>query len=249
MKTIVASFKSRLKTKFAFWTIVIIVGIQLCNSAILIRSKNAEISQDILNHAIFFAELTTDRVIEYYLNYYESGYFKFYDLVDEILTLNQEIKAVYIIETNGTIVFHPEELKERKPDIGKNHTVEPDLLKRVQSLDLTVKTLDIAGEPHIDIVNPYFEQWGKHPYSIRFVFDYRTRAQKLRRMRNQIILISVVSILGGIVLVISLTTKMTQSLNTLWDIASRPLKKLMKARLIQSEGPNFSIFRLRFSCF
>lgn len=206
---------TKLSRKFAFWTIFVILLLQLLNSFILITTKKREISRDILDNAQYFARLTTGEIVEHYLKYNDSGYFKFYDLLDELLTLNQEIHEIYIIKTNGEVIFSPEDLKKRRPPTTGAVVQDAKMLARLESVELSHEILHINGEKYIDIVSPFFGEWGRRQYSVRFLFSFHTLEQKIAVMRNQIMLIGVVSVAFGVLLILSLTNRITNSLQKL----------------------------------
>ncbi|QTA79441.1 Two component system response regulator/histidine kinase [Desulfonema limicola] len=218
MKKIYRFFIKRLNYKFTFFISIIIIGLQMANAFILIDAKEREIKEDIRNNAVFFTRLTTEKIVEYYKRYHESGYHKLCSLTVELMLLNKEIKEIYIIKTNGDILFHQKEPIEFKKEFYQNQKIGAELIPRLESAEMSEEQIEINGQPHIDIVNPYFEQWGKHPLSVRFIFDYRTLKPKIAKMQRQIFTVSLISIVLGIGLTFFFIGRITGPIKNLVDV-------------------------------
>ena len=225
-----------LKFKFAFFISVTVIVLQLANSWILINAKKKEFSQEIHNNAISFSQLTTNRIIASYRSFYDSGRYRFYVLMDETLALNQEIERIYIIKTDGQILFDSSELSLRKRVHSKKTMVAPELMPRIESVKMSQQFLENGGKKHIDIISPFFDQWRGHPLSIRFVFNYATLAPKIKAMQRHMILISLFSILFGITLITLLMNRVTGTIKLLLNgVRKISAGELQQEIIVQSQ--------------
>lgn len=207
--------RGKLKTKIAFWAVMIVVIVQVFNSAILFSTKKDEITKDIYYNAENFSRLTTAKVVEYYEKYNDSGYFKFYDLVDELLTQNKEISAIYLIKTDGKVLFGPDDLTLRRPPGVIQQKIPISVGKRLFLAELTVETIEHNGKPYMEILSPYVEEWGKHTYSVLYRFNFDTMDNRLAFMRKQFILIGTACVAIGILLAIFLSSRITRGISEL----------------------------------
>jgi len=215
-----AQLTNSLRLKFAFFVSVTIIVVQLANSWILIDAKKDEISREIQHNATYFSQLTTNSIVEYYRTYYGSGTYRFYNLMDRILTRNKEIERIYIIRTDGLILFDSHELSTRKKMTSEEY-VDPALQPRLESVVISQAELIMEDGPRIDIINPFFEEWAGHPISVRFIFNYRTLSPKIEAMRNQILLISIFSLIFGLTIILLLTNRIINAINGLLVGAQR----------------------------
>lgn len=207
--------RRNLKTKIAFWAVVIVILVQVINSSILFSTKKDEITRDIYYNAENFSRLTTSKVVEYYQKYNDSGYFKLYDLVDEMLTQNNEISAIYLIRTDGKVLFGPEDLIQRHQPGTIDREIPESIQHRLFLAELTVETIERDGKPYMEILSPHIEEWGKHTYSVLYLFNFDTLDNRLTIMRQQFLLIGGICIAIGVFLSMVLSSRVTQGIREL----------------------------------
>lgn len=163
---------------------------------VLIQNNTTVTRQNVSTQANAFAELSTKPLVEAYNLYYDSGYFKFKEVVGKILALGPIIKKVQITDTNGGIVFDSDELQT---DHHVPATVAQSLLDPITSPDKVVIP-DPTNKNQIQlIVYPYFDDWQAHRYSVIYYVSYNTVQQNAAREGDIIILLAVVFTLLGIV--------------------------------------------------
>lgn len=207
--------RNSFKIQLAFWGIVIILFIQLLNAIILINSKKIELANDIYNNANAYAKLTTNKMVEYYLHYHNSGYFKLYNLIDELLTLNEDIEMIYIYKTDGDIVLHPNDFKNRKKPTIIKIPKNSKIFNRLELVEISSDFYIINERKKIDIVSPHIDEWGRHTYSVRYIFNYKSLDKKILKMKNEIIVISLISLFIAIILFIIFAIKITSRITEL----------------------------------
>jgi len=130
--------------------------------------------------------------------YYESGFYKFAEVIDNLMNLNKNIEEIQIVDVNGNILFDSTEIQDGKYDertYGERLLENATLMQRagdpISSLILNEKTR------RVDIIQPYFEEWGAHGYSVRYIFSLSS----LDAMTQEMIV--TISMYSGIFIVVS----------------------------------------------
>ncbi|TES92348.1 MAG: HAMP domain-containing histidine kinase [Candidatus Cloacimonadota bacterium] len=161
----------RFRTKIILYINILLFVFMMSLAAILVHLRSKEIRSEIEKDAKTFASLTAGQLCEAYENYYESGYFKFKQLVLSLLDLDRELVRVAIYTADGEKVFDSEEFK------GKG--IEK-----------------IGGETkYYDMIFPYLEPQGWHRYSVQYFFTKEYLAKRLFVLRLVIFSVTFLSVL------------------------------------------------------
>jgi len=208
-------FKDKLKLQLIFWGIIIILFVQLLNAITMISLKKTELADDIYRNANAYTKLTTNKVIEYYLHYHNSGYFMLYNLLDETMTLNEDIEKIYIYRVDGYIVLHPNDIRDRKKPTKIKIKEDSGICNRIHSTETSQSFYKENKKSKIDIISPYIDDQGRHSYCVRYIFNYNKLDQKISHMINNIVIISFISILIAIILFIIFAQKMNSRITGL----------------------------------
>jgi len=186
------------KLKMIFPLIVILLAVFLTSSLVMIERESKAAKDSIINNANSFSSLSVRDVIDNYNLYYESGFYKLTEVIDDLMKLNNDLVKIQIVDVNGKIFFDSTEIQDGKYDessYGERFLENATLIQRagdpLSSLFLNEKTR------RIDIIEPYFEQWGRHDYSVRYIFSLAS----LDSMTNEMIL--TVSLYSGVFIIIS----------------------------------------------
>ena len=186
------------KLKIIFPLIVILLVVFLTSSLVMIERESKAAKDSIINNARSFSSLSIAEVIDNYNLYYQSGFYKFTEVIDNLMKLNKDLVEIQIVDVNGKIFFDSTEIQDGKYDeitLGErfleNATLNQSAGDPLSSLFLNEKTR------RIDILEPYFEQWGRHDYSVRYIFSLAS----LDSMTNEMIV--TVSLYSGIFVIIS----------------------------------------------
>jgi signal transduction histidine kinase len=178
--------------------IVILLVIFLTSSLVIIERESKAAKDSIITTANSFSSLSAVYVIENYNLLYGSGFYKFIEEINNLMKLNDNLVEIQIVDVNGKILFDSTEIEEGKYDErtnGERFLENATLIQRagdpVSSLFLNEKTR------RIDIIEPFFEQWGSHGYSVRYIFSL----SRLDSMTQE--LIFTISLYSGIFIVIS----------------------------------------------
>ena len=186
------------KLKIILPLIFILLAVFLASSLVIIDRESKAAKDSLINNADSFSSLSIGYVIENYELYYESGFYKFAEVIDNLMNLNKNIEEIQIVDVNGKILFDSTEIQDGKYDertYGERFLENVTLTQRagdpVSSLILNEKTR------RVDIIQPYFEEWGAHGYSVRYIFSLSS----LDTMTQEMIV--TISMYSGIFIIIS----------------------------------------------
>jgi signal transduction histidine kinase len=186
------------KLKIILPLIFILLVVFLASSLVIIERESNAAKDSLIINADSFSSLSVVYVIENYELYYESGFYKFAEVIDNLMNLNTNIEDIQIVDVNGKILFDSTEIQDGKYDertYGERFLENATLMQRAgdpaSSLILNEKTR------RVDIIQPYFEEWGAHGYSVRYIFSLSS----LDTMTQEMIV--TISMYSGIFIVIS----------------------------------------------
>jgi len=186
------------KLKIILPLIFILLAVFLASSLVIIDRESKAAKDSLINNADSFSSLSIGYVIENYELYYESGFYKFAEVIDNLMNLNKNIEEIQIVDVNGKILFDSTEIQDGKYDeraYGERLLENTTLMQRagdpISSLILNEKTR------RVDIIQPYFEEWGAHGYSVRYIFSLSS----LDTMTQEMIV--TISMYSGIFIIIS----------------------------------------------
>ena len=188
-----------LKLKIILPVFFILIIIFLTSSLIIIDREYNSARDTLIDSAESYSSLSAIALINNYEQYYESGFYQFLNIVDEHMKLNRNINQIEILNLNGKILFNTTELIEKtKYDeitYGERYLQDEDLIKRIISSDPSNKFLE--NNQYIEIIQPYINEWGRHDYTIRYIFSLSS----LEEMKQEMIFTIFIS--SGVFIVIS----------------------------------------------
>jgi signal transduction histidine kinase len=165
---------------------------------VIIDRESKAAKDALINNAASFSSLSAAYVIDNYNTLYESGFYKFTEIIDNLMKLDNNLVEIQIVDVNGKILFDSTEIQDGKYDdsiLGERFLENETLRQRagdpLQSLFLNEKTR------RIDIIKPYFELGGSHGYSVRYIFSLSS----LDTMTQDLVL--TISMYSGIFIIIS----------------------------------------------
>ncbi len=147
--------------------------------------------------AFSYARMSARTVADAYDSYYASGYYKFREMVGDVMRMNPDIRGLSLIDVEGRVLFDSREFTEGKPP-RPAVLDNPELLAAVKGLDLTCRMAKGEdGSARLDIVVPYLEEWGRHRVSVRYLMDYLTWGEQWKGIWSRILLAGLVSLVLG----------------------------------------------------
>jgi signal transduction histidine kinase len=190
------------KLKIILPLIVILLAVFLASSLVIIDRESKAAKDSIINNADSFSSLSVVYVIENYNLYYESGFYKFTEVINNLMNLNHNLKEIQIVNMSGKILFDSTEIQAGKYDEitqGERFLENTTLIQRAG--DPTSSLILNEQTRHIDIIQPYFEEWGRHDYSVRYIFSLSSLDTMTQEMIFTITMYSAIFIVVSFLLI------------------------------------------------
>jgi len=187
-----------LKIKLILPVLFILILIFFASSYIILDREYNAARTSLINNAESYASLSVESLVINYINYYDSGFYQYIQIVDNLMSLNKNVKKIQVVDVNGKILFDSDEIVDGKFEgffNGERSFEDNNSIERAASSKAS--TIINEKEKMIDIIQPYNEEWGRHDYSAR----YYVSLTSLDDMTNEIIF--TISILSGIFIIVS----------------------------------------------
>ncbi len=137
------------------------------------------------NNALMFSLTTDDQICQEYRVYYHSGSYKFREIVRRTMAWNEDVHRILILSVSGEVLY--DSLENIDYNLQPEHPVRrlDDRALRDASAELTSRVFR-SRDPNLGrvlmIVSPYVEEWGRHQYSVLYVFTYRSLFRAMNAM-------------------------------------------------------------------
>ncbi|MCK5301013.1 MAG: HAMP domain-containing histidine kinase [Thermoplasmatales archaeon] len=181
-----------IKIKLILPLLLILVIVFSVSSLVIIQREYASAKESLIRGSESYASLSVSDIIRNFDIYYESGFYKFIEIIDETLTLNDNIIKTQIVNVNGIILFDSDEINDGKYDDEINqvrYLENPDLISKA---GLSIPSIgEIEEETNsFNIMQPYIEEWGRHDYSVRFIVSLNNLNEMTIEMYTTVIIYS-----------------------------------------------------------
>ena len=209
-----------LKTRTALAMSAVIVAILLANALYLILSKRAELRRGIEGRALTFALLTRAPICTGYEAYKDSGFDKFRELMNDLLTLDPDVVRVEIMNVNGQVLFDSSSLKAgpqaAASSAPRRWVQEPERLEAVKRLEYTLLPgRDAAGEETLEIIVPYLEDWNRHQLSVAYQVSYRNLEPEIAELIYATAGLTLLSMVVSVLVAVGLASRITHPVEVL----------------------------------
>lgn len=212
-----------LRLKFTFVVIFLFIIIFGFLSVIAIRNFTITEKNNLTNQVKAFATLSTRPIGDTYNVYYSSGYLKFKELIESILSLNKDIKKIQIVGSNGEVLFDSTEFQS---DIQRRGIVDPNLLSKITANSTSYIFNSKNSNEISEIIEPFFEDFGAHPFSIRYFVSYESINRTVDNIQNVIITLALIFLILSVILIVVVTNGLFLS----------PVKRVIDSAKAISEG-------------
>uniref|UniRef100_A0A7C4TCK3 histidine kinase n=1 Tax=candidate division WOR-3 bacterium TaxID=2052148 RepID=A0A7C4TCK3_UNCW3 len=159
--------------------------------------RTIELKRDILNNASNYVLLTTDKIGDAFVHYYNSSYFKFREVMIHQTKLNPDLEEIRIVSPDGKIYYSSREFwPEEIPPGSIKYPFEADsfVIKNLKKLEINQKVAE-----NLTVVAPYLDEYGVHSISIIYRFSLRRLSQSLKiAIRNGIVIAIFFTLLGSL---------------------------------------------------
>ena len=209
--------------------ILFILIIVFFTSSILIIDREYNTAKNtLIDNSESYASLSVNDYIKVYNNYKIGfGFYYLRENIENIMKLNSEIIQIQILDVNGKILFDTVEIDEIEYNEQQNSVryLEDDVLieRAESSASSTVINENIN---HIDIIQPYFDDWGRHDFSVRYFFSLSNLENLRGEMYSTLLLNAVIFVIISFFLIFILFNR----------FITAPIKKLMKSVRLMSKG-------------
>ncbi len=191
----------KIKTIIPIFFILIVV---FFTSSLVIIDREYNIARDsLINSAESYSSLSVVTLINNYHTYYKSGFYQFIQIVDDLMMLNENVYYIQIVDINCKILFNTTELTQKtKYDeviFGGRYIEEDALIERCSSSTTSTQIFD--NKQYMEIIQPYIDEWGRHDYSIQFLFSLSSLGIMKQEMMNTVFIYSGIFIIISFLLI------------------------------------------------
>ena len=209
--------------------ILFILIIVFFTSSILIIDREYNVAKNtLIDNSESYASLSVNDYIKLYNNYKIGfGFYYLRENIENIMKLNSEIIQIQILDVNGKILFDTVEIDEieyNEQQNGVRYLEDDVLIERAGSS--ASSTVINESSNHIDIIQPYFDDWGRHDYSIRYFFSLSNLENLRGEMYRTLLLYAVIFVIISFFLIFILFNR----------FITAPIKNLMKSVRLMSKG-------------
>jgi len=215
-----------LKIKLILPILFILIIIFFASSYIIINREYNAARTSLINNAESYASLSAESLVNNYVIYYDSGFYNYIQIVDNLMNLNKDVKTIQLADVNGKILFDSIEIEEGKYGgfFEKDRWFDNESIDRAGSS--TASTIIYEDKKLIDIVQPYIEETGRHDYSVRYFVSLSSLDDMTNEMIFTISILSVIFIVVSFLLIFILFN---------WFI-TKPVGELIKGVRSMSKG-------------
>jgi signal transduction histidine kinase/DNA-binding response OmpR family regulator len=226
-----------LRTRFA----VILSGLMaalllvVAGTRVFVRARDQRTMLE--SHAEGFAQTTNTRLCDVWRLYYRSGSYKFREIVRQMMKMNEDLHRLLILSVSGEVLYDSFESADLTllPDRPKRVLVDPELISAAARPELWKKQEKIPGVGEVLLIgSPYFEEWGRHPYSVLYVFSYdKMQDRVLESLKPTLVLmLAALLVVGGV---------------SFWlaGRVTRPILELTEGVRLFSEGRDHRLIEIR----
>jgi len=217
-----------LKIKIILPVFFILILVFFASSLVIIDREYNATKSSLIESAESYSSLSVVTLINNYDLYYESGFYQFIQIIDDLMILNENVYRLQIVDINGKILFDTIEIMEKakydEVTFGERYIQENDLIERYSSPTASKQIFE--NEQYMNIVQPYIDEWGRHDYSVRYLFSLYSLEEMKQEMISTTFIYSGVFIIISFLLIFVLFNR----------FITAPIGDLIKGARLMSEG-------------
>ena len=208
-----------LKTRTALAFSSVIVAILVFNGVYMILTKREELRKGIEEDAKTFARLTRAPIASAFLSFYRSDFYRFRELMRDLLVMDRDVTKVMIVDGRGQVLFDSAELADVSrapaPRTPKMLT-EPERVQAASKReDTVIHTRTATGEETLEVFAPYLvDEAGPH-LAVVYQISYRRLRSDIEHLVWATGGLTLASIGISLVVAIALATRITKPLSEL----------------------------------
>ncbi|MEO6326239.1 MAG: hypothetical protein ABIT01_03845, partial [Thermoanaerobaculia bacterium] len=229
--------QSSLRTRFALILSALMGALLVIVAGTLIYVRARDQRAMLENHAEGFAQTTNTQVCNAWRLYYRSGSYKFREIVRQVMKLNEDLHRILVLSVSGEVLYDSFESADMTllPEHPIRRLEDPELVTAAARPELWQKSTVVPGLGKVLLIaSPYFEEWGRHPYSVLYVFTYDKMQKRVTDSLRPTLLLMFLAL--GIVALVSYW---------LAGRVARPILQLTEDVRLFSEGRDHAIIAIR----
>jgi diguanylate cyclase (GGDEF)-like protein/PAS domain S-box-containing protein len=154
-------------------------------AAALVLDRYRDQKSILENSALTFSQTTNDEVCQAYRVYYNSGSFKFQEILRRTMAWNPDVHRVLILSVSGEVLYDSLESVDYvlQGEHAPRRLTDRSLLAALPELESReFHVRDPKLGPLLMVVSPHVEEWGRHEYSVLYVFTYHSLERAMSAM-------------------------------------------------------------------
>jgi signal transduction histidine kinase/DNA-binding response OmpR family regulator len=207
-----------LKTRTALALSSVIVAILVFNGVYMILTKREELRKGIEEDALAFARLTRAPISAAFLSFYQTDFYKFREVVRELLAMDRDVEKVLIVNDRGQVLFDSAELQEvSRPPAPLTPRVLQDperLAAAARREDTVIHGRDADGAETLEVFTPYPNEGGP-PLSLAYQISFRRLNSDIQHLVWATGGLTLISIGISLIVAVALATRITKPLSEL----------------------------------
>jgi len=213
---------------------------------LLILTARNRFEKRLEEDALLFASLATRPICESYEIYFDSGFYKFRQFLDDLLGQAPDIEGIEILDVEGRVLYDSRatggDAPEPRPGAG-----DPGRLARIRSLQPYLRHTDGDGGRSLEIVQPFLEDWGRHRLSVAYHVSHANLDEQLRRYARTTAGLTLASLVLAGLVAYALASRITRPLDALTDGARRLAEGDLEHRLDVRTGDETQVLAETFN--
>jgi len=217
-----------LKIKIILPVLLILIVVFFTSSFLIIDREYNNTKNALIDNSESYASLSVSTVIKNYMDYKAGiGFLKFSEIIYDLMKLNNDISRIQIIDVNGKIFFDSIEIEEgqyKENLYGERFLLDNESISRASAFYHS--TIIDENQKYIDIIQPYFDAWDRHDYSVRYIFSLSNLDNLKQEMYSTLLIYAGIFILISFLLIFILFNRFITS----------PVGDLIKGVRLMGEG-------------
>jgi signal transduction histidine kinase len=206
-----------LRARLAAVLAALVAVVLLANAAWLVLTARQRLRERLETSASLFASLATGPLCSAYEAYFDSGYFKFRQVVRDLLAAAPDVTRVEIADVEGRVLFESARLDESAAAARPSGHLDSERLEAARRLEpTTLRGKDADGDT-LEIVSPWVEDWGRHRLSVVYHVSYAKLNEGYRRYARATLALTAASILVAALVGLGLARRLTRPLDGLTE--------------------------------
>ncbi len=177
-----------------------------------------ELRREILSETSMFVQLTTYEIGDAFSRYYETGFFRFREIILHNTNLSSDLEKIQIVGLDNTIYYEISKGEEEELFMPKPSRVASDtfVLKNIKKMELNRRF-----ENDLTIVAPYISEHGVHIFSIVYTFSLNRLGKGIAAIQRNTFFLCIGIVMIGLIISTLLSNQITAHLVSLTRAAKK----------------------------